>query len=134
MVTPYLNFAGQAAEAIDFYEKVFNGQDKRVMRYGEAPPNPEFPIGEEQKNLVLHGEMTISGTKINFSDTQESVDEGSMISLAADFKTKEEVRRVFDKLKEGGEVLMELAPQFFSPLYGWVLDRFGVSWQVMRLK
>lgn len=134
MVTPYLNFAGQAGEAIEFYEKVFHGQYKHVMRYGDAPPDPEFPIREEDKELVLHAEMTISGTKINFSDTQDTVSEGSMISLAVDFLTEDEVREAFDQLKEGGEVLMELAPQFFSPLYGWVIDKYGVSWQVILLQ
>lgn len=134
MITPYLNFAGQAGEAIEFYEKVFHGQNKQVMRYGDAPPNPQFPIREEDKNLVLHAEMTISGTKLNFSDTQDAINEGSMISLAVDFRTENEVREAFDKLKEGGEVLMELEPQFFSPLYGWVIDKYGVSWQIVCLK
>lgn len=59
---------------------------------------------------------------------------GSMISLAVDYKTEQEVREAFEQLKQGGEVLMELAPQFFSPLYGWVLDKFGVSWQLICLK
>lgn len=104
------------------------------MRYGEAPPNPAFPIREEDKNLVLHAEMTISGTKLNFSDTQDTVSEGSMISLAVDFKTEGEVREAFEQLMQGGEVLMELAPQFFSPLYGWVIDKFGVSWQIICTK
>lgn len=134
MVTPYLYFAGQAAEAVDFYEKVFNGQGKRILRFGDAPPNPHFPVSEQQKNLVMHAEMTISGTKMSFSDTQTETGKGGMISLAADFNTEQEVREAFEQLKDGGKVLMELAPQFFSPMYGWVLDKFGISWQLICLK
>jgi uncharacterized glyoxalase superfamily protein PhnB len=54
-----------------------------------------------------------------------------MISLAADFATADEVVQTFHQLKEGGEVLMELSPQFFSPMYGWVKDKFSVSWQLI---
>ena len=134
MVTPFLNFAGQANEAIGFYEKVFHGTDKKVLRFGDGPANLDFPVPEELKNHVLHAEMTICGTKVSFSDTQEDVGGGGMISLAVDFQTQEEVRAVYDQLKEDGEVLMELAPQFFSPLYGWVADKFGIGWQIICLK
>ncbi len=130
MITPFLNFAGRASEAIDFYEKVFNGQDKRVMRYSDAP-NPSFPFPDAMKNYVLHAEMTISGTRVNFSDTQQNVVPGGMITLAVDLPTQDEVRSVYTQLSEGGEILMELAPQFFSPLYGWVLDKFGIGWQII---
>ena len=47
------------------------------------------------------------------------------------YDTPEEVRLAFDKLAEGGKVVEALAPQFWSSLYGYVTDRFGVSWQVM---
>jgi PhnB protein len=101
------------------------------MRYKDAPPNPKFPVPENIKDYVLHAEMTISGTKVRFSDSQRSVAPGDTITLAVNFSTEAEVRNVYDKLREGGEVLMELAPQFFSPLYGWVKDKFGIGWQII---
>lgn len=131
MVTPFINFSGRCNEAIDFYEKIFNGQDKRIMRFKDAPSNPDFPVLEEMKNYILHAEMVICGTKVSFSDTQPEVVPGNMISLAVDFPTEADVRDAFDKLKEGGEVLMELCPQFYSPLYGWVKDKFGIGWQII---
>lgn len=134
MITPYLNISGKANEALEFYEGVFKGRDKRIMRYGDAPQNPEFPVGEEQKNLVMYAEMTVCGTKLSFSDTQENVNKDGMVSLAVDFATEDEVRDAYEKLKDGGEVLMELAPQFYSPLFGWVVDKFGISWQIICSK
>ena len=134
MVTPFLNFAGKASEAIDFYEKVFHSNDKKVLRFQDAPPSPDFPVPEHMKNYVMHAEMTINGTKVSFSDTQDSVKDGSMISLAVDFPTEDKVREAYEALKEGGLVLMELAPQFFSPLYGWVVDKYGISWQIICAK
>ncbi|KJS84438.1 MAG: hypothetical protein JM58_10815 [Peptococcaceae bacterium BICA1-8] len=131
MITPFINFSGRCNEAIAFYEKVFNGQDKRIMRFIDAPPNPDYPIPEYMKEYVLHAEMTISDTKISFSDTQQGVVPGNMISLAVNFPSEDEVKDTFNKLKEDGEVLMELSPQFFSPMYGWVKDKFGIGWQII---
>lgn len=131
MVEPYLNLSGKSGEAIDFYEKVFQGQGKQIMRFKDAPPNPDFPIPENMKEWVLHAEMMICGTKFNFSDTQEDVVPGNMISLAVRLATADEVTAVFNQLKEGGEILMKLAPQFYSPMYGWVKDKYGVGWQLI---
>lgn len=131
MITPFINFSGRCNEAITFYERVFNGQDKRIMRYKDAPPNPDFPIPDSMKEYVLHAEMTICGTKVSFSDTQQGIIPGNMISLAINFPTVDEVQDTFHKLKEEGEILMELSPQFFSPMYGWVKDKFGISWQII---
>lgn len=131
MITPFINFSGRCNEAIDFYEKVFNGQNKNIMRFKDAPPNPDFPISEEMKDYILYAEMIICGTKVSFSDTQQGVVPGNMISLAVNFSTEDEVRDVFNKLKEDGEVLMELSPQFFSSMYGWVKDKFGIGWQII---
>ncbi len=131
MVEPYLNFNGRCNEAIDFYEKVFHGQGKQIMRFKDAPPSPDFAIPEEMKEYVLHAEMNIAGTKLHFSDTQDHAVGGDIISLAVTLATPEEVTAAFNQLKEGGEVLMELAPQFYSPMYGWVKDKFGVGWQLM---
>jgi len=102
-----------------------------IMHYKNAPPNPHFPINDEMKELVLHAEMYIDGIKFNFSDTQDEVIPGNMISLAIKFKTSQEVIDTFNKLKECGEVLMDVGPQFFSPMYGWVKDKFGVGWQLI---
>ena len=131
MITPFINFSGRCNEAIDFYEKVFNGQDKLIMRYKDAPPNPDFIVPENMKEYVLHAEMTIAGTRVNFSDTQQDVVYGDIISLAVSFPTIDEVKDTFNKLKEDGEVLMELSPQFYSPMYGWVKDKYGIGWQII---
>lgn len=131
MLTPFINFSGRCKEAITFYEKVFDGQDKRIMHFMDAPPHPDYPIPENMKEYVMHAEMLISGTKVSFSDTQEEIVPGNMISLAINYPTVDLVKNIFDKLKEDGEVLMELSPQFFSPMYGWVKDKFGIGWQII---
>lgn len=131
MVEPYLYLKGKCCEAIDFYETVFGGKDKQVMRFKDMPSNPEFPVAEEMKELVVHGEITLADTRFSFSDTNEDVVPGNLISLTIRLSTPDEVTKVYNKLKDGGEILMELAPQFFSRMYGWVKDKYGVSWQLI---
>lgn len=131
MIEPYVYFNGNAEDAIEFYEKVFNCKDKKVMHYKDAPTNPEYQISEEMKGRVLHSEMTIEGTKFHFSDASYNMVSGNNISFAVTYDTPEQVKEKFNALKEGGEVLMELAPQFFSPMYGWVKDKFGTGWQII---
>ncbi|BAK80577.1 VOC family protein [Candidatus Arthromitus sp. SFB-rat-Yit] len=136
MVKPFITFKGNANEAINFYEEVFNGTDKKVMYYGDMPSDPEFKIDENKKNWVLHGTLNICGSEIMFSDTDESLhnentfNPSCMISIAVDFKSEDEIRSAYEKLKEGGYVMMELSPQFFAGLYAWVSDKFGVTWQM----
>ncbi len=135
MINPFIDFNGNASEAIDFYEKVFKCNDKKVMRYCDAPKNPNFPIPQEMENYIMHAEMTICGTKVNISDTfGNEVTIGGNITLALNFETPEEVTQVFNELKEGGTVLMNCEPTFFSPMFGSVVDKFGTGWQIICRK
>lgn len=131
MIEPYIYFNGDAKEAIEFYERVFKGEGKQIMYYKDAPSNPEFNIPDSMRSYVLHSEITINSTKVHFSDSMTETTKGNNISFALQFHTPDEVKDKFNELKEGGEVLMELAPQFFSPMYGWVKDKFGISWQLI---
>jgi PhnB protein len=137
MLQPFITFQGQAKEAIDFYEKVFGGTEKEVMLYGEMPQGPELPpVDEKMKDKVLYGKLTVCGTNMMFSDTSpdshapETFARSCMISLAANFESEEALRAAYEKLKDGGFVLMEIGPQFFAQMYTWVADKFGVTWQL----
>lgn len=129
-LTPYFMFNGNCEEAVNFYQKVLGGESQ-IMRYGDAPPNPAFPVSDEIKHLVLHAELRKDGHVIRFSDTtpHSSFSTGNNISFALEFDTKEETKAIFEALSAGGKVGMELQETFFSPLYGNFTDKFGVMWQ-----
>jgi PhnB protein len=131
MISPAIHFPGNCVEAMKFYQTVFPVTDIHADFYRDALPNPGFPIPEEIKDLVMHAEMTICGTKFNMSDTQDSIIAGNMIVFNVFLASGDEVCRAYDKLKEGGKVFVELGPQFFSPMYGSVEDRFGLRWQLI---
>jgi PhnB protein len=54
-----------------------------------------------------------------------------MICLNVFFKKNEEVCEAFESLKENGQIDVELGPQFFSPMYGSIIDKYRVKWQLI---
>jgi PhnB protein len=127
----YLNFNGNCREVVDFYAEVFGTEEPKIMTFGETPPNPEYPLPEEAKDLVMHTRLNISGSNVMFSDVFPGMPfvEGNNISLAIVSTDLDEITSVFSKLKEGGSVGMELQETFWSKCYGSVKDKFGIEWQ-----
>ncbi|HEY5558013.1 hypothetical protein [Acetobacterium sp.] len=68
-IQPYINFSGNCREAVAFYADVFKTDKAQIMTYGEMPPDPNYPITDEVKNLVAHTMLTIKDNVIMFSDT-----------------------------------------------------------------
>lgn len=131
MISPAIHFPGTCREAIHFYEEVFGATDKQIDYYHDAPADSGFTFTDDAKDFVMHATLTICGTPVNLSDSQESIIPGNMYCLNVFFPSAEEVCRAFDRLKEGGKIIVELGPQFFSKMYGSIEDKFGVKWQLI---
>lgn len=130
-VEVYLNFNGNCREAVGFYEDVFNTDKAEIMTFGETPQNPDYPLPEEAKDLVMHTRLIVFGSRIMFSDTFPGMpfSTGNNVTLAVVSDDEEQMRQAFDKLKEGGNVRMELQETFWSKCYGSLTDKFDVEWQ-----
>lgn len=130
-VNVYLNFNGNCREAAEFYAEVFGTEKPQIMTFGETPQNPNYPLPEEAKNLVMHTRLTISGSNVMFSDTfpGSPFTVGNNVSLAVVSSNLDELKQQFHKLKEGGTVVMELQETFWSKCYGQITDKFGIIWQ-----
>ena len=133
-VDVYLNFNGNCREAAEFYAEVFETEQPEIMTFGEAPPHPDYQLPEEAKDLVMHTRLNISGSNVMFSDVfpGQPFVAGNNISLAFVSKDMDEIKSVFDKLSEGGTVVMELQETFWSKSYGSLKDKFGIEWQFSR--
>ena len=131
-VDVYINFRGNCRAAVEFYAEVFGTDKPKIMIFGDAPPNPEFALSEETKNLVMHTQLNIKGTNIMFSDTPTDMPfiSGNNISLVIGSKDIEEIKSLFNMLKEGGNVMMDLQETFWSKSYGYLTDKFGIQWQL----
>lgn len=131
-VNAYINFPGNCREAIEFYAKVFGTQPKGTMTFGQGPNDPAHPLPPAAKDLIMHSELEVGGATLMFSDTYPGMQltVGNNISLTLVSQNREEIVRVFNGLKEGGRVNMDLQQTFWTPLYGMLTDKFGIPWQV----
>jgi PhnB protein len=130
----FINFAGNCEQAVNFYADVFKSEVKNMMFYRDAPEDPKHVIPVEYKDNVCYAEVVIGKLTVMFCDwvsTDGKLIVGNNISPTIAVETADEVRRIFDRLKDGGTVQMELQQAFFSELYGYVTDKFGIAWQVL---
>lgn len=129
---PYLVMDGNAQEAIQFYEKALSAKVLFKQTFGEMPENPEFPIPPNIKNRVSHAMLKAGETELMFSDTfpGQPHQKGNQVTICITTNEVEESRRVYESLKEGGQVNMPLQETFFSPAYGSITDKFGVTFQI----
>lgn len=130
---PYLFFEGRAEEAIEFYKQALGAKVDMMMRFKESPEPTMAPPGSDDK--IMHASITMKGATMLLSDglcNQKPSFSGFSLSLLVD--TPEEAKQCFTALEAGGQVQMPLSPTFFSPMFGMVADKFGVSWMVLVYK
>jgi PhnB protein len=132
-VQSYLFFDGRCEEAIEFYKSKLGAKVEMLMRFKDSPEPAQpgmVPPGAENK--VMHSCFRIGDTAVMASDGRclgKPSFQGFSLSLTA--PNEGEAERLFATLGEGGQVQMPMAKTFFSPRFGMVADRFGVSWMVV---
>jgi predicted 3-demethylubiquinone-9 3-methyltransferase (glyoxalase superfamily) len=127
-VTPFLMFQGECEAALDLY--VATIPDSHIIdlvRWG-----PSGPGGPSAENKVMVGRVSIGGLEVKCSDSpiKHAFGFTPSSSLFVECASQEEQDRIAAALAEGGEWLMGLDNYGFSRRFGWLNDRFGVSWQL----
>jgi predicted 3-demethylubiquinone-9 3-methyltransferase (glyoxalase superfamily) len=131
-IIPYLWFPGNAEEAVDFYVAAFSAVGEHakvgsVSRYGEATEEVSgMPAG-----TVMTEEFELAGQKFIALNGGPEFNFTPAISFFVSCQSKEAVSALWEKLSQGGETLMALDAYPFSEWYGWLNDRYGVSWQLI---
>lgn len=131
LIQPYLMFGGRCEEALEFYRSALGAQIDMLMRYKdspEAPPPGMLPPGFDNK--VMHASFRIGDNIIMASDGCEEGQHFSGFSLSIAVATEAEADRFFTALCDGGQVQMPPGKTFWSPRFGMLTDRFGISWMV----
>jgi PhnB protein len=130
----YLNFAGNAEEAFNFYRSVFGGEFSSVVRFKDLPIEG-VSIPEEDQDKIMHIGLPIAGDNMLMaSDTLESLGQelvqGNNVYVSVHPESKEEADRIFQALAEGAEIEMPIADQVWGDYYGALKDKFGLMWMV----
>lgn len=127
-ITPFLWFDNQADEAMKFYTSLFPESSIDHVQY-----YPDESLDEHYKGMsgkVINGQFTLWGTKFGCLDGGPQFALNASISLFVVFDTPEEVDAAWAKLIDGGESLMEIDNYPWAPRYGWLSDKFGLTWQL----
>ena len=131
MITPYLVFNGECADALDFYRSVFKCDEPKVLPYGDYMPEGSETPPELLRTWVMHAEMVICGTNVWLADEASPAAKGDSIKLSATVPTATEAAAVFDALCVGGEVTLPPTETFYSVFHAAVTDKFGGNWNVV---
>ena len=129
IVQPYLFFNGRCEEAVEYYRKTLGAEVTALMRYKDSPEPGMCPAGAGEK--VMHASLRVGETTLMASDGRcEGRPSFQGFSLSLTLSDAAEADRLFAALADGGQVQMPLTATFFSPRFGMVADRFGVSWMI----
>lgn len=124
-ITTFFMFDGKAEEAMRFYTSLFaNSEIKSLIHYDQNGPGKE--------GSVMHAVFTLNGVDYMAIDSavKHEFTFTPSTSLYIRCETESEIDRLFAELSKDGAVFMKLGDYGFSKKFGWLLDRFGLSWQL----
>ena len=119
-ITPHLWYDEEAIEAANFYVSAFPNSKVKSTTVLHNTPSDSVDIVTFEL-LGLEFQAISAGPLFKFNPS---------ISFHVTCKTKEGVDELWEKLSHGGQVLMELGAYPFSERYGWLQDKYGLSWQI----
>jgi len=124
-ITTFLMFEGHAEEAMHFYMTLFpDAEIISIVRFSETEDGPQ--------GKILHAAFALNGQVFMCIDSaaKHAFTFTPAMSLYVTCESAQEIDRLYAALSNGGQVLMALDAYPFSKRYGWVNDRYGVSWQL----
>ncbi|GAE28699.1 VOC family protein [Halalkalibacter hemicellulosilyticus] len=127
-IRPYLMMNGNGKEAVHYYEKTLGADVVEFITYGDMPDPPS----EDLKGLVAHAKLNIGGAEIMLSDSPSTmpVQQGNQVTICISTTEVEKSKRFFDALQPEGQVKMPFQATSFSPGYGSLTDKFGVTFLI----
>ena len=124
-LNPYISFAGDARQAMEFYKSVFGGT-LTLKTFGE--------FGEQEfADKIMHGMLeTASGFTLMAADTPPGMDHhpGNNITVSLSGDDADQLRGYWEKLSDRGTVSVPLEKQVWGDEFGACVDRFGIAWMV----
>lgn len=123
---------GKCREAMNFYKDCLGGE-LMFMTVAESPMKDDMP--EDKQDYIMHATLTKDDWMLIGSDMmRDKLKIGDNVGLSLECKSEEEIRTIFDKLQEGGEVFMPVEDAFWGALFGVVTDKYGIEWMLNYTK
>lgn len=127
---------GACEEALDFYAHVLDGEIGNIMRYGDLPKDVDMgeEMGTPDPNLIVHAELRVGDSVLMLSDNaMNTTESGDQVTMNYTGEDENATRRIWQRFVDAGsEVYMDLTQEFFAPLFGVLVDPYGINWQIMQ--
>lgn len=129
-LNPYLNFNGNAAQAVEFYQRTLGARVEQIMRFDQAPG---MEASEENKRRIMHCQLRIGAAVLMVSDTMPGAPEQreTNMHVVLHFSDVDDLNGRFAALSEGGKVSYPVHDAFFGAKFGMLVDPFGVPWMLI---
>lgn len=132
-INPYINFNGNAEEALNFYKSVFGGEISKITRFKDIA-SPEFPVGEKDAEKIMRICLPIGPNTLIANDVPDfmgRVNENENRSKIAVFtESKVEAEKIFNGLSVGGTVEMPMAESPSGSCFAMFRDKYGIEWTI----
>jgi PhnB protein len=129
MLYPFIRFNdNKGLEAMNFYKDCFGGK-LDCMFVKDSPMAKDLPA--DKQNNIMHS--ILKADKITFIGMDMMRDKaviGDNVGMSLDCESEEQLRELFSKLSEGGEVFMKPELQFWGGVFGVLTDKYGVEWML----
>lgn len=128
-VSIFLNFPGNCAEAFRFYEQHLGAKLGNMLSYGSSPMADEFP--QHWQDKIINAELVLQNQRITGSDAlPDHYAEPAGVALLLSTDNADQARRIFEVLAQEGDIQLPMRTTFWSPCYGIVKDKFGITWKL----
>ena len=129
----YLQFDGNAKEAMEFYQKALNADKVSFLTYGQTP---NLDLSSKEKEMIMECYIEFSGNVLMLSDVLPSMQQtvgkivrGNNVLLNVTGADEETNKRYCNNLLEGGQLIMPISNVPWSKSFGMLIDKFGVTWK-----
>jgi PhnB protein len=133
-INPWINFNGNAEEALTFYKSVFGGEFTKIIRFKDIA-TAEYPVAEKEANKIMYIALPIGKNNVLIANDVPEVmgkvnenENRSKILVSVDIK--EEAERLFNGLSVGGQVEGPMGDSPWGSYAGMFRDKYGIEWLI----
>lgn len=123
---PELIFNGNCVEALNYYKTIFNGEIVQIVTYDEAVVN----YNENDADKVFSAVLVIGKNTLYFKDVlfTDKIKSRSNLAIMIEFFNEKDLRTIFEKIAEDGEIIQNLIESNWGSIYGTIEDKYGFVW------
>lgn len=132
----YLNFDGTTEQVIGFYTEALSATEVKAVKFGDIPQDPNYPMPENELNMIMESSLEFAGGKLMMSDVLPSMKpvtgelvQGNNVLISLVIDDKQQLEEYFNRLSVGGHITMLLSSVPWSSCFGMLVDRFGIGWK-----